>query len=53
MSEGFEISALEMFYLEKPTAEEFFELYKGVFPEYAAMIDHVSTGGPVVVMEIR
>jgi hypothetical protein len=42
-----------MFYLEKPTAEEFFELYKGVFTEYAAMIDHVSTGGPVVVMEIR
>jgi len=53
LSEGFEISALEMFYLEKPTAEEFFEIYKGVFSEYAAMIDQVSTGGPVVVMEIR
>ncbi len=53
LSEGFEISALEMFYLEKPTAEEFFEIYKGVFPEYGAMIDHLSTGGPIVAMEIR
>ena len=53
LGEGFEISALEMFYLEKSTAEEFFELYKGVMPEYQQMIDHVSSGGPCVVMEIR
>ena len=51
--EGFEISAMEMFYIDKPTAEEFFELYKGVFPEYSMMIDHISTGGPIIVMEIR
>jgi nucleoside-diphosphate kinase len=53
LQEGFEISAMEMFYIDKPTAEEFFELYKGVFPEYSMMIDHISTGGPILVMEIR
>jgi len=26
---------MQMFYLDKPTAEEFFEIYKGVLPEYA------------------
>ena len=31
LSEGFEISALEMFDLDKSTAEDFFEVYKGVF----------------------
>ena len=51
--EGFEISAMEMFYIDKPTAEEFFEVYKGVFPEYSMLIEHMSTGGPIVVMEIR
>ena len=34
LEEGFEISAMEMFYLDKATAEEFFELYKGVFQEF-------------------
>jgi nucleoside-diphosphate kinase len=53
LSEGFEISAMEMFYLDKPTSEEFFEIYKGVFPEYTAIIDHVSSGGPIIALEIR
>lgn len=53
LGEGFEISAMEMFYLDKPTAEEFFELYKGVFPEYSMLIEHISTGGPIIVLEIR
>lgn len=35
LGEGFEISAMEMFYLDKQTAEEFFEIYKGVMPEYS------------------
>ena len=39
LSEGFEISALEMFYLNKQTAEEFFEVYKGVLPEYTALVE--------------
>ena len=41
-----------MFYLDKINAEEFFEVYKGVLPEYNAMIEHVTTG-PVIAMEVR
>ena len=53
LGEGFEISSMEMFYIDKPTAEEFFEIYKGVMPEYTAMIDHISSGGPIIALEIR
>jgi len=53
LDEGFEVSALELFYLDKPTAEEFFELYKGVFADFSSMIEHVSSGGPSVVLEVR
>ena len=28
LGEGFEISGMQMFYLDRPTAEEFFEVYK-------------------------
>ena len=52
LQEGFEISCMEMFYLDKTNAEEFFEVYKGVLPEYSGIIDHV-TSGPVIVMEVR
>ena len=52
LEEGFEISALEQFNLDRPTSEEFFEVYKGVFPEFTPMAEHVTTG-PVIVMEIR
>jgi len=52
LEEGFEISALELYNLNKPTAEEFFEVYKGVLPEFTPMVEHIITG-PVIVMEIR
>jgi len=52
LAEGFEISCMEMFYLDKTSAEEFFDVYKGVLPEYAGIIDQV-TAGPVIAMEIR
>lgn len=52
LEEGFEISALEQFNLNKPTSEEFFEVYKGVLPEYTPMVEHVITG-PVIALEIR
>lgn len=52
LSEGFEISCMEMFYLDKTTAEEFFEVYKGVLPEYAAIIEHITTG-PIIALEVR
>ena len=50
---GFEISAMQMFHLDKATACEFFEIYKGVMSDFNQMTDYVATGGPVVAMEIR
>lgn len=52
LNEGYEISCMEMFYLDKTTAEEFFEVYKGVLPEFASIIEHVTTG-PIIAMEVR
>jgi hypothetical protein len=42
-----------MFHLNKATACEFFEVYKGVSNEFNQMTDYISTGGPVVACEIR
>lgn len=52
LEEGFEISAMQMFNLDKPTACEFFEIYKGVLPEFIAITQHM-TAGPCIVMEVR
>jgi len=52
LDEGFEVSALEMFFLDRHTADEFFELYKGVVPEYSQMIDQVICG-PCIALEVR
>lgn len=49
---GFEISAIAMHSLERPNAEEFFEVYRGIVQEYAAMVTEISSG-PCVAMEIR
>ena len=49
---GFEISAAEMFYLSRPVIEEFYDVYKGVLPEYLPLIEHLSNG-PTVALEIR
>jgi nucleoside-diphosphate kinase len=52
LAEGFEISSMQMFYLDRATSEEFFEVYKGVLPEFQAMAEHL-TVGPCITMEIR
>ena len=52
LQEGFEISSMQMFTLDKPTAEEFFEVYMGVLPEFTSMIEQV-TLGPCIVLEVR
>ena len=52
MLHAFEISALELVTLDLKTAEEFFEVYKGVLPEFVDMCKEITTG-PVIVMEIR
>lgn len=41
-----------MFYLDRATCDEFFEVYKDVLPEFNAISENVSKG-PVVIMEIR
>jgi hypothetical protein len=30
---------MEMFTLDKPSAEEFFDVYRGVLPEFVALIE--------------
>ena len=52
LNEGFEISSMEMFYLDKATAEGFFDVYRGVLPEYAPIVTHVISG-PVIAIEVR
>lgn len=52
LSEGFEISAMEMFNLSRPVVEEFYDVYKGVLPEYLPLIEHLSNG-PIIALEVR
>jgi nucleoside-diphosphate kinase len=47
----FKVVALEMFYLDRTHAEEFYEVYKGVLAEYAAMTEELALG-PCYVLEI-
>lgn len=44
IEKGFEISAMEMFTVERANAEEFFEVYKGVVPEFNAMVSELISG---------
>jgi len=52
LEEGFEISAMQMFHLDRPTAEEFFEIYQGVLPEFTQITEQMTTG-PCIALEIR
>ena len=52
LNEGFEISGIRMVNLERGQAEEFFDIYKGVLPEFVAMIEHMISGASLV-CEIR
>lgn len=49
---GFEISALEMFNLNRAVIEEFYCVYKGVIPEYLPLIENF-TSGPILALEVR
>ncbi|KAK5907714.1 hypothetical protein CesoFtcFv8_005532 [Champsocephalus esox] len=49
---GFQISALQMFNLDRANAEEFYEVYKGVVTEYASMVTELCSG-PCMVLEIH
>mmetsp|Transcript_1653 Transcript_1653/g.3132 ORF Transcript_1653/g.3132 Transcript_1653/m.3132 type:complete len:371 (-) Transcript_1653:238-1350(-) len=52
LSEGYEISGMEMFRLDVDAAKEFLEVYDTVVPYYSAMVKHM-TEGPVLAMEVR
>jgi nucleoside-diphosphate kinase len=52
LEEGFEISAMQLFNLDKPTAEEFLEIYRGVLPEFIPTTEQMTTG-PCIVLEVR
>nr|CAD7255960.1 unnamed protein product [Timema shepardi] len=49
---GFRVIAMQMFYVERVNAEELYEVYKGVVPEYADMVDEL-TQGACVALEVR
>jgi len=49
---GFNISAIEMFYLDRQASEEFLEVYKTVVPEYNDMVVELCAG-PLVAVEIK
>ncbi|KAK1167760.1 nucleoside diphosphate kinase 7-like isoform X2 [Acipenser oxyrinchus oxyrinchus] len=49
---GFEISALQMFSMDRANAEEFYEIYKGVVAEYTGMVAELCSG-PCMALEIH
>uniref|UniRef100_A0A8C2Z0J3 Nucleoside diphosphate kinase homolog 7 n=1 Tax=Cyclopterus lumpus TaxID=8103 RepID=A0A8C2Z0J3_CYCLU len=49
---GFQISALQMFNVDRANAEEFYEVYKGVVTEYPTMVTELCSG-PSMVLEIH
>ena len=49
---GFEISALQLFSLDKSASAEFLEVYQGVLPEYNALVNEMQSG-PCVAIEVR
>lgn len=48
---GFEITAVQMFYVDHVNAEEFYEVYKGVTQEYIEMVTELISGA-CVAMEV-
>eukprot|EP00163_Fabomonas_tropica_P011610 TRINITY_DN2237_c0_g4_i11.p1 TRINITY_DN2237_c0_g4~~TRINITY_DN2237_c0_g4_i11.p1 ORF type:complete len:152 (-),score=33.92 TRINITY_DN2237_c0_g4_i11:380-835(-) len=50
--EGFDVSAIEMFHVDRACSEEFYEVYRGVVPEYSGMVEQL-TSGPVIAIEVR
>jgi len=51
-SQGYEVSAVESFTLDRAVAGEFFELYRDVVDGFRAHLDEL-VSGPIVALEIR
>jgi len=43
---------MQLFNLDRPTAEEFLEIYRGVVPEYIPICEQMTTGA-CIVLEVR
>jgi nucleoside-diphosphate kinase len=48
---NYNVTAFELFHLDRSHAEEFYEIYKGVLPEYSDMTEELALG-PCYVLEI-
>ncbi|XP_074855959.1 nucleoside diphosphate kinase homolog 7 isoform X2 [Carettochelys insculpta] len=51
VDEEFEISALQLFNMERANVEEFYEIYKGIVAEYTEMVTELCSG-PCIALEI-
>jgi len=51
-SEGLQVAAAELFYLDRPAAEEFLDVYKGVIPQYCALVEHWTSGASLAVQVV-
>ncbi|XP_055964548.1 nucleoside diphosphate kinase 7 [Sorex fumeus] len=49
---GFEVSAMQMFNMDRANVEEFYEVYKGVVSEYKDMVTELCAG-PCVALEVQ
>ncbi|XP_043461307.1 nucleoside diphosphate kinase 7 [Leptopilina heterotoma] len=49
---GFLITAMQLFHVDPVNVEEFLEVYKGVLPDYGAMVAELQSG-PCIAMEIK
>ena len=52
LSDGYEVSAMQIFHLDRTSAAEFYEIYDGVVKEFHSMVDEL-TSGPAMALEIR
>ncbi len=51
LSSGFKVTNMSMFYLDHPTSDEFFAVYKGILPEHAKICENMIQG-PCVALEL-
>lgn len=49
---GYVITAMQLFHVDPVNVEEFLEVYKGVLPDYGAMVAELQSG-PCIAMEIK
>jgi nucleoside-diphosphate kinase len=51
-AQGYDVSAIEMFHLDRTTANEFYEVYQGAVQCYKEMVDE-ATSSPCIALELR